>query len=243
MGNRLLAALPAPEQQRLAPFLEDAVLRVRQSLIERGEPIEYVYFPIGAVTSSLIELGEGDSVEVGLMGAEGFVGLPLLYGEPVSNMTVIAQIAGSSMRMRADDFRREVVERDTPAWRIFLRFANAFFTTVAQLSACNASHDVQSRFARWLLMVHDRVGRDEFPLTQEFAGLMLGVRRATVTHAAGGLRTAGAIEYETGRFFVRHRPTLVKAACSCYPAVTNAMDSLFASFTVERGPPHASRVR
>jgi CRP-like cAMP-binding protein len=226
--NRLLASLSQDEQERLAPFLDLVPLPRNTRVAERGERIEHVYFPIDAVTSTLMELSEGDSVEVGLMGAEGVTGLSLLYTEDASNSTIIVQIAGSGMRMRADDFRHQIVERGGPTYQLLLRYANAFMEMVAQVAACNASHDIQQRFARWLLMAHDRVARDTFPLTHEYAALMLGVRRASVTQAANGLRVMGAIGYESGVVRIVDREVLQKASCGCYPVIERAIETIFA---------------
>jgi CRP-like cAMP-binding protein len=192
-----------------------------------GEPIERVVFPIDAVTSTLMELPEGESIEVGLMGAEGFVGLSLLYDEAIASTTVIIQIPGNGFEMRTADFAREVVQRDGEAYRLLLRYANRFFAVVAQVAACNASHSVEERLARWTLLVHDRVGRDRFPLTHEFLALMLGVRRAGVSQAASALRLAGAIDYTRGEMSVGDRKLLEKASCGCYQAITNTLESLF----------------
>jgi CRP-like cAMP-binding protein len=225
--SRLLSSLPEEEQRRLAPFLHLVPVRSREALAKRGERIENVYFPIDAVTSTLIELPEGECIEVGLMGAEGVTGLSLLYGEQISNSTVIGQIPGDAVRIAAADFERQVVAHGGAALALLLRYANAFMGVVGQVAACNASHDVQQRFARWLLLVHDRVGRNEFPVTHEFASLMLGVRRASVTHAANDLRLSGAIEYEAGRVCVKDRAQLLKAACGCYAAMNETLASVF----------------
>jgi CRP-like cAMP-binding protein len=152
----------------------------------------------------------------------------LLYGEDRSNTTVIVQIPGSATCIEAGDFRREVVERGGSALHLMLRYANAFMGMVAQVAACNASHDIQQRFARWLLMAHDRIVRDEFHLTHEYAALMLGVRRASVTQAANSLRAIGAIDYEAGLVRIIDREALMKEACGCYRAINELIDAVFA---------------
>jgi CRP-like cAMP-binding protein len=174
-----------------------------------------------------MELPEGDIVEVGLMGSEGIVGLDLLYRQTQAVTTVIAQIPGTAARMSAHDFLREVVDRGGPFYALLLRYARAFLGMVSQCAACNASHSVEQRFARWLLMVHDRVSRDDFPLTHEFAALMLGVRRASVTQAASMLRQAGAIDYKVGEVTVCDRKVLEAVTCGCYVLMREMAESVF----------------
>jgi len=226
-ANRLLAALPRAERLRLEPFLEPVDLEYRQVVTKAEAPIKYALFLHDAVTSTVTELPEGEIVEVGLMGAEGLAGHGLLFGPQPSTTTVIVQIPGRASRMRATDFLREVVDHNGESFRVLLRYANAFTGMIAQIAACNASHTVEQRFARWLLLVHDRVGRDGFPLTHEFAALLLGVRRAGVTEVANRLRAAGAIEYRAGDMRVRDRHELERVACGCYEAITRLMELPF----------------
>ena len=176
------------------------------------------------MTSTLLELPDGESIEVGLMGAEGLTGLNLLYGVARSNTTVIAQIPGSAVRMPAPVFVREVVRLGGPAYQLMLRYAHAFNEMVAEVAACNASHSVEQRCARWILLAHDRVGRDSFPLTHEYLALMLGVRRASVSSAASLLRMVGAIDYSRGHVNVTDRERLISAACGCYGAMVATME-------------------
>lgn len=200
---------------------------LRQTLSAAGEPIAYAYFPIDAVTSTLMDLPEGESVEVGLMGAEGVVGLALLYGRRVASTTVIVQVDGDAYRIRSDDFVREIVDANTAFYKLLLRYANVFLAMVAQNAACNASHSVEQRFARWLLLLHDRVQRDAFPLTHEFSAIMLGVRRASVTQVANTLRNVGAIDYRTGRMQVVDRDALASSSCGCYEVIHDLSESIF----------------
>ncbi|HEX3464114.1 MAG TPA: Crp/Fnr family transcriptional regulator [Candidatus Elarobacter sp.] len=224
------------ERARLTPYMEQVHVEPRQTLSAAGEPIEHVYFPVDAVTSTLMLLPEGESVEVGLMGAEGVVGLALLYGDQIASTTVIVQIGGAAVRIRSEDLVREVVERGTPFHRLLLRYANLFLAMVAQVAGCNASHSVEQRLARWLLLVHDRVGRDTFALTHEFAALMLGVRRASVTQVANTLRTAGAIEYRSGQVTIVERAALEHASCGCYEVIRDLSESIFDHARRQRTP-------
>jgi len=226
-SNRLLDTLSQEEGTRLAPFLERVRVELRQTLSTAGEPIQQVYFPVDSVTSTLMELPEGETVEVGLMGAEGVVGLSLLYGQKIANTTVIVQVPGDAVRIRADHLVREVIEPSTPFHRQLLRYANVFLAMVAQNAGCNASHSVEQRLSRWLLLIHDRVRRDTFPLTHEFAAIMLGVRRASVTQVANTLRNAGAIDYRSGQLKIVDRATLEASACGCYEVIHDLSESIF----------------
>ena len=224
--NRLLATLNEAEHARIAPYLDEVRMELRTNLSRADEPMRYAYFPHDAVASVLIDVDEGELVEVGLVGAEGIVGLSLLYGEPAAQTTVIVQIPGRVSRIPADVLVREVVTPATPFFRLLLRYANRFMVMTAQSGACNASHGAQQRLARWMLLMQDRVGRSHFPLTQEFAALMLGVRRATVTEAASSLRLAGAIDYQHGEIMIRDRAILETAACGCYPVMRRLMEEM-----------------
>jgi CRP-like cAMP-binding protein len=226
--NRLLGALSPAERARLEPYLEPVDLLYRQVVAQSAAPIEYALFLDDAVTSTVTELPGGELVEVGATGAEGLAGHGLLYGSMAATTTVIVQVPGRAMRMRAIDFQREIVARNGECFRLLLRYANAFTAMIAQIAACNASHTVEQRFARWLLLVHDRLGRDTFPLTHEFAALLLGVRRAGVTEVASRLRTAGAVDYRVGEMQIRDRSLLAGVACSCYEAITLLIELPFA---------------
>jgi CRP-like cAMP-binding protein len=227
--NFLLATLDGDERRRIEPLFQRVHLDHKEALAVRGEPIRALYFPVDCVTSTLMELPEGDTVEVGMMGAEGFTGLSLLSGEARSGTTVIAQIPGTAERISAPDFVREVVERGGPFYQLLLRYANVFMSLVAQNAACNASHSIEQRCGRWIALSEDRVGRDHFPITHEYLALMLGVRRASVTGAMNALRLAGAIEYERGHIHVLDGATLRRAACGCYAVMRAMAESLFAA--------------
>lgn len=217
--NKLLLSLPAEERGRLEPYLEPVSLEFDQVLVEFGRPIEHVYFLGGAVTCTVVRTPDGDTVEVGLMGAEGFVGLSLVYGVERSNGTVVVQLPGGALRMRAADFKRHVKEPGGPCLDILLRYANYFAVMVQQHAACNAKHVIEERMCRWILLTHDRVGRDEFPLTQDFLSQMLGVRRAGVNEAQRQIQDAGAISYVRGIVTVLDRGELERLSCECYPVI------------------------
>ncbi|HEX3467676.1 MAG TPA: Crp/Fnr family transcriptional regulator [Candidatus Elarobacter sp.] len=227
--NRLLGSLDGIERARLAPFIERVDLDSHQVLSSPQQPIEGVFFPVEAVASTLLELVDGQTVEVGLMGAEGMTGLSLLFGVRRSNTTVVAQMPGTADRMPARAFTCEVVERGGPFYRLLLRYANGFMEMTAQIGACNASHSIEQRCARWILLAQDHVGGDTFPLTHEYLALMLGVRRAGVSGAASALRAIGAIDYGRGHIEVIDRARLLQATCPCYAAMVTTMNAVFAA--------------
>jgi CRP-like cAMP-binding protein len=228
--NRLLAALPPDDLARLWPRLEAVELPFRQVLHAPGEPIEAVYFPETGYSSMLAYLESGDAAEVGLVGYEGMVGLPLLLGADRDDIEAMVQVPGTALRMNAQAFREEL-ER-IPAFRtLLLRYALVHHGQVARTAACNGRHHIDQRLARWLLMAHDRVEGDEFPMTHEFLSMMLGVRRAGISTTAGTLQKAGFIRYQRGCIEVTDRPGLESVACECYGIVRRAQDQLLGTPT------------
>jgi CRP-like cAMP-binding protein len=161
------------------------------------------------------------------MGLEGLVGLSLLFGKLRTNTTVIVQIPGTATTMRAEDFVKYVVETHGEGYRKLLQYADAFMAMVAQTAACNSLHNVTERLARWILMTADRVSRHEIPLTQEFLSLMLGVRRSSVTVAAGALAETGVIRYSRGNITVVDRKGLEERTCACYGIVRAITGDLY----------------
>ena len=216
--NRLLAALPEEFYQRLSPHLEPIALESGAVLYEMEAPIDYFYFPFDAVISLVTQMKDGRIVEVGLVGNEGVTGLAALFGQSVSAERAIVQIPNGGTRVKAavilDEFKRQGEVHDA-----FLKYANFFMRQVAQTAACNASHTVEKRLARWLLMCRDRIRSNELNLTQEFLAEMLGTRRATVNVAAVALQSAGLLKYNRGRIQIIDLPGLEGFACECYAAV------------------------
>jgi CRP-like cAMP-binding protein len=220
--NRLLSSLPPAEFARLTAGMTDVTFALKDVLYRSGGGIDHVYFPRSGVLSFLLVMLDGAAAEVATVGFEGMAGAALFLGEDRSPEEVVCQVAPSlCRRMRGADFVAEVDKagpfRDAVRW-----FARADRAVTARLSACNALHGVEERCARWLLMTRDRVGADEFGLTQEFLAIMLGVRRPAVTVAAGALQTAGLITYRHGKVRVADPERLEEAACECYPAVRAA---------------------
>ena len=213
--NRLLAALPEAEYQRLVPHLERVPLPLAQVFHKRGESIEYVYFPQGAIVSLISTAKEGSNVEVGLVGNEGMVGIPAVLGDNIATITAMVQLAGSGMRMEASVLKSEF-GRGGVLQSLLLRYTQALYALASQNAVCNRLHQLDERLARWLLLVCDLVGSNELPLTHEFISKMLGVRRAGVSEAAKSLQQAGLIRYHRGRISILNRHKLEAASCSCY---------------------------
>jgi CRP-like cAMP-binding protein len=231
--NRLLAALPPEDLARLWPRLEPVELALRQVLHAPEEPIGAVYFPETGYVSRLAPMEDGDSAEVGLIGLEGMVGLAVLLGADCDSFEVMVQVPGTALRMDAGAFR-EALDRIPSLRSLLNRYVLAHFEQVARTGACNGRHNTDQRLARWLLMAHDRVEGDDFPMTHEFMSMMLGVRRAGVTVAAKTLQKAGMIRYERGRIEITDRPGLEAASCECYGIARRAYYRLF-------GPPAGAR--
>jgi CRP-like cAMP-binding protein len=223
--NRLLAALPLEEYARLLPRLVPVRLMLKQVLVEPDAPIRDVYFPREGVGSMVAVEQEGGPIEVGTVGRDGFVGLPVLLGADAMPYRVFVQIEGHAWRLSADAFRQITDERPAVR-RLLLRYAQYFADQLAQSVACNRLHTLDERCARWLLMTHDRVDGDAFELTHEFLSLMLGVRRAGVTVAMGTLQAAGIVRYTRGRVVVLDRPRLEEASCGCYHVTRTALERL-----------------
>lgn len=217
--NYLLAALPADDLVWLWPQLERVELRQRNILMRADELISAVYFPeTGCWVSMATLFTDGKVAVVGLVGSEGMVGMPLLLGGSSNLIEAAIQSPGGMLRLGADTFLK-AIEQSPALRKLLLRYALAFQQQLTQTAACNGHHALHQRMARWLLMAHDRAGRDEFPMTQEFLALMLCVHRPGVTVAAKWFQNAGLIRYGRGRVTVTDREGLEAAACECYGTV------------------------
>ena len=221
--NSLLAALPGREYRRLLAALEPVTLTFGDVLYEPGETIRHVFFP-GTSLVSLLTLADGHlALEVGLIGRDGVVGIPLMLGHHVSAVRALVQGTGTAMRMAAGRFLKEF-RRSLPLQRELYRYTHSLMAQISQTAACNRFHVVEQRLARWLLMTHDRVKSDRFRLTHEFLGHMLGVRRVGVTKAAQALQERKLISYSRGDITVLDRAGLEAAACACYEVVKDMHD-------------------
>ena len=226
IANQLLAALPAEELERLLPDLEHIPLTIGDVLYTPDDPIRYVYFPNNGVVSILNTLGERLSIEVGMVGKEGLVGIPIFLGVDMAINQAVVQVPGDAMRMVADTFR-DAVKRDGPLHDLLHLYTYALLTQMSLSIACNRFHNVEKRFSRWLLVIHDRLDSDEFLLTQEYISRMLGAQRPHVTTAAGALQKAGLISYRRGRIAILDRDGLEKSSCGCYRNGKENFDGLF----------------
>jgi len=218
IANKILLSLPRKEYDQVLSKLELVRLKLHQVIHEAGETIKSGYFVNGGVISVLAVQPDGKSVEVGLIGKEGFVGLPLLVGYHSSPTRLITQGDGTAYRCDADTLR-QLVQQCPGLEKQLHRFAHRLAMQTTQIAACNRLHDVVERLARWILMSHDRILEDNLPLTQEFLGQMLGTRRSSVTVAAGALQKAGLISYTRGSVKILSRKKLEDAACDCYGIV------------------------
>jgi CRP-like cAMP-binding protein len=225
--NRILKLLPPPELQAVLERAEMVTVETKEIVWESDRPIPYAHFPEDGVISLVTDLRDGDRVEAMTVGNDGFVGMAIFHGLPSSRLTAIGQISGYSRRIAAADFRRLATEC-TGLNRLLHCYSQFVFETVSQSAACNRLHVIEQRCARWLLMSHDRVGRDRFDLTQEFLAEMLGVRRPGVTVAMGILEKAGLIAHGRGYITVVNRAGLEKVACECYATVRERQVGLFA---------------
>jgi CRP-like cAMP-binding protein len=229
--NRLLLRLSDDDYERLRPHLSAVAFDYRKSLYEASRPIEHVYFPVDGVASLVITTADGSSAEVGTIGREGMVGLPVCLGDRDAPSSVYVQVPGSALSMEAGLFRREL-ERSPTLKLIMLRYGHAFFNEVAQSAACAHLHKVDQRCCRWLLMTRDRMPSDDFLLTQEFLGMMLGVRRTTVTDVMGALQKAGFIRYRRGHVSILDAEALRQRACECYDISRQEFDRLLGDIPI-----------
>jgi CRP-like cAMP-binding protein len=224
-ANRLLGLLPSRDYQRLRPHLHRIPLGYRQSLYRANKPIGFVYFIETGVGSLVNTMKNGDAAEVGTIGNEGLVGLPVVLGDDRAPTSVYVQVPGAGLRMKASLLKKELA-RSASMRAVMLRYTHAFFNQVAQSAACNHFHSLQQRCCRWLLMTHDRMQSDEFLLTQEFLAMMLGVQRTGVTAAAGALQRVGLIRYKRGNVTILDRRGLIQRSCECYGVSKREFDRL-----------------
>jgi CRP-like cAMP-binding protein len=219
--NVILAQLPDDEYASLAKFLTPIDLPLGMILSEPNQPIEYVYFLNSGLISTDALTEQGESVEVGVIGREGFSGLPALLSQPQMSHSVIMQGIGEGLRIRSTIVRDEFLKGGMLQQMVHA-FAYLQLAQVSQSVLCNRMHEVDARLARWLLTSADRMESESLNLTQEFLSQMLGVQRSTVTVAAGDLQRAGIIGYSRGKINILDRPKLTKVACECYEIVSSS---------------------
>ena len=232
-GNHILNAIPKSEYEVLLPSLRPAPLVNGQVLYECGAEILDCYFVSNALISCLQVMQNGDTVEVGIFGAEGFAGYATLLGIHHSSALVNVQIAGDAFKIDTGVLMH-LLPRLPSLERLLLRFGYVLTLQSQQIAACNGLHEIEQRLARWILMTQDRVQTDTLPLTHDLLAGILGSRRASVTVAAGALQRAGAIEYRRGKLHILQRDKLEKAACECYVRIHSQLQSFVQSFDAFR---------
>jgi CRP-like cAMP-binding protein len=227
ISNRLLGALSPDDLDPLRAHLEPVPLPHKLTLSAPNAPIDFVHFVQQGMVSLVQPLENGAMIEVGMIGNEGLVGVPVLLGAGSSPLEAMVQMPGSALRMHASTFRDEVSRR-TALLGLLLRYVQALHIQVSLTAACNGRHTLSERLARWLLTAHDRATSNQLPLSHEFLSLMLGVRRAGVTVAVGTLRAAGLIRNTHGQVTVLDRQGLEAASCECYRTVRDEYARLLA---------------
>jgi CRP-like cAMP-binding protein len=224
LSNRILLDLPRKECVLIFTKLTLVDLKLRDVIQNPGEEIEFCYFPNTAMISIVNPMEDGKSVEVGLVGSEGFIGMPLVAGFRSNPTECITQGQGNAYRIESNDMRKALRACPQLAQSLF-RSSQEAAMEVTQIAACNRLHRIDERLARWLLMCQDRVSQNPLPLTQDFLAQMLGTRRAGVSVAAGILQHAGVIKYSRGRISILDRRGLEKVCCPCYAAIQKQLSA------------------
>lgn len=224
--NHLIQSLPDDIRNRLLSLCDTVELTFGSTLCEPEKPFQYVYFPITAFISLVTTLSDHQPLEMGLVGNEGMLGATLALGIDSAQMLAIVQGSGTALRMSADRLRHELQD-SLVLTRACNRYLFVLMAQLAQAAACAHFHEIAPRVARWLLMIHDRAHSDKIYLTQEFLANMLGVRRSTITVAAGALQKRKLITYSRGTITIVDRKGLECASCECYQALIKHYEHLF----------------
>jgi CRP-like cAMP-binding protein len=217
--------LGATELAPLERYLREVPIKQGQLLEERGHRVDAVYFPLSGMISLVVDMPEDETVEVGMVGSEGAVGLNTGLGSRIASVSALVQVTGTALKISASRFR-SVVPQSQHLHSLLVRYNEMQTGQIQQTAACNALHDVDSRLSRWLLQTSDRINSDTIPFTREFLGKMLGVRRGTVSAAAAKFETAGLIQTHRGKIKLRDRDRLKKEACYCYDFLRKHVDRL-----------------
>ena len=223
--NRLLAALPTEVYQRLVPHLQLVELPQHQIIYHAGEEYKYAYFPSYSIISSVAIMENGSTTEIGVVGNEGMVGIPIILETSYTNTTEMVQVGDGGYRILAERLQEEM-NRHEGLKRLLMRYVQARIIQLGQTAACNRYHTVEQRFARWLLTVRDSIQQDEFKLTQEFISQMLGVRRTGVTQVAKKFQQAKMISYRRGSICILSGQKLEAATCECYQLIRQEFSRL-----------------
>ena len=223
--NRILAALLATEYKRLLPRLEHVTLEHGEIIYRADQKIEDVYFPEEAVVAMVDTTDDRRTVEVGVVGREGIVGINIFLGGVVTPDKALVQLPGGAMRMKSRDLRKEL-RFGSPLQQLLLSYTRTFLAVISQSVACSQHHDAEQRLARWLLTMNDYAGSRGFLMVHESIAAMLGVRRVGITEAAGRLQAAGLIRYRRGRISILDKPGLGKKSCECYRFIRQQYERL-----------------
>ncbi len=223
--NRLLAALPTAEYERLAPHLEPVEMLLGDVLYESGGLLQHVYFPTTAILSLHYVMENGSSSEIAGVGNEGLLGISLFMGGNTTPSRAVVQTGGQGYRLRAQLMMQEF-KRAGLMQQLLLRYTQALITQMSQTAACNRHHSLVQQLCRWLLLTLDRMPTNELIMTQELVASMLGVRREGVTEAVGKLQQAGVIRHRRGHITVLNRPGLESQVCECYQVVKQEFSRL-----------------
>lgn len=221
--NSLLSALPRQAFHHLLPKLERIDLIYGENIYTQGDVIRDVYFPESGIMSLVSSVDGHQTLEVGIVGNEGMVGLPIFLGAKISNIRALVQGGGTAWKMKSADFLEECGRSDKlPA--AVRRFTHSLMTQISLSAACNRFHPIESRLARWLMMTRDRMKSDEFQITQEFLSYMLGVRREAVNKAATKFQQRNLVSYIRGNLVILNRQELEATACGCYANLKAGQD-------------------
>lgn len=229
--NRLLAALSEQELSRIASRMDLVTLRLGEMLYEPNQLLQYAYFPTTSIISLHYVTETGASAEAAGVGNEGMVGVPLILGGNTTPSSAVVQTAGQAYRLERSVLKAEFANHGGLMNRLLLRYIQALMTQMFQTAACNRHHSVEQQLCRWLLLTVDRIPTGELKMTQELVANMLGVRRESVTEAAGALQNAGCIRYRRGHIAVLDRRKLETRSCECYGVVKKELDRLIGNIS------------
>lgn len=221
--------MPEHEQRRIQPFCETVRLQHRDTLVEPDMPLAFAWFPHSGVVSNLVTVEGGESVEVGLVGREGMIGVPLVLGGTENAFHAVVQAEGFATRIPHEPFVHAVLEAGRPFCGALHQYANLFLSTVAQTAACNRLHRIEQRLARWLLDMRDRVDTDDLPATHEFLGWMVGAYRPSITNALKVFERLGLIQIGRGSVRIIDRSALVDQSCECRTAIRQRTAAMLAT--------------
>jgi CRP-like cAMP-binding protein len=225
-ANQMLTALPKAERSAILAHAERVTLAFNEVLSAPNTAMPAVYFPITAVVSLRARVEDGHEVEIGMIGYEGLVGLPVFLGAPVAMGLARCQIPGDAFRLTVEAFHAVVAGRESAFVQRLLRYTQALMVQTAQIAACDRLHPIEARVCRWLVMTHDRARRDTFPLTQQSLAHVLGIRRAGVSTIASELQRAGILRYHRGMITILDRARLEAASCACSQIIRSAYEQV-----------------